>query len=268
MTVSHGCQEDIFLAVGARLARYEWASRIRALRVDKLKLSQPEFAARLGFPQAQAMISRWESGEKRPTPENFIALANISEGEDRLHFWEEAGLERWQLEEAFEASVHARKPPARARIRAVEYPAKIPPQKTSNSVELILLSDPVAAGPPAQVQERDVERVITMPTFLIPHPDETVCVRVKGESMAPTLQEGFICAVDTRHTNPMQLVEHMVAARDPEGGVTIKWLRKMDSGALILVPQHTSPRYPILTFGPEWSIVGRVCCWIGTPPKR
>jgi hypothetical protein len=62
----------------------------------------------------------------------------------------------------------------------------------------------------------------------------------------------------------------MVAARGPEGGVTIKWLRKVGKD-LLLIPQNTSKRHQpvILTRGGEegsgWHIVGKVLWWIGMP---
>ena len=84
--------------------------------------------------------------------------------------------------------------------------------------------------------------------------------------MRPILDENYIVAIDTKDKVPEELIGKMVAALDPEGGVTIKWLRK-GSGELMLVAQHTSQRYPpvLLKREPGWRILGRVLWWIGRP---
>jgi hypothetical protein len=49
--------------------------------------------------------------------------------------------------------------------------------------------------------------------------------------------------IDLTQKDPKRLVNDMVAARDAEGGVTIKWLRKIGN-YYMLVPQHTSAAPP------------------------
>jgi SOS-response transcriptional repressor LexA len=87
-----------------------------------------------------------------------------------------------------------------------------------------------------------------------------------GDSMSPILEDGYVVAIDTADRDPKKLLNAMVAARDPEGGVTIKWLRKVGDDVM-LIAQHTSPRYnPIfLNREPGWAIIGKVLFWIGKP---
>jgi SOS-response transcriptional repressor LexA len=87
--------------------------------------------------------------------------------------------------------------------------------------------------------------------------------------MEPVLLDGFIVAVDTHPVDIKALDEEMVAARDPDGGVTIKWFRRTKAGDM-LVAQHSSPDFnPILLSAePGWAIIGKVLFWIGRPKKK
>lgn len=82
--------------------------------------------------------------------------------------------------------------------------------------------------------------------------------------MSPILEDDFIVAIDTSQTDGRKLVDQMVAAGDPEGGVTVKWLRRSGK-SFMLVPQHTSVRHNPVVLEPGWRIIGRVLFWIGKP---
>ncbi|HEX7289473.1 MAG TPA: S24 family peptidase [Candidatus Angelobacter sp.] len=142
----------------------------------------------------------------------------------------------------------------------------------SEAVQIPLLKDAAAAGTPRQMQEGEFDEILPLPASLCPHPDKIICFRIAGDSMSPILEEGYIVAVDTAQQDHAHLHGQMVAARDPEGGVTVKWLRRVGRDWM-LVPQHTSKRHQpvILTReGSEdgeasWQIVGKVLWWIGMP---
>jgi SOS-response transcriptional repressor LexA len=140
-----------------------------------------------------------------------------------------------------------------------------------DAVGVRLLKDPAAAGTPRAINEKDVDEVLPLPKSLCPNADHLVCIRVEGDSMSPILEAGYIVAIDTSQVDPRRLHGNMVAARAPDGGVTIKWLRKSGKD-LMLIPQHTSMRHqpvvlPATEEDHEWGIVGRVLWWLGTPPK-
>jgi transcriptional regulator with XRE-family HTH domain len=61
-----------------------------ALR-KQLDLKQVDFAKR--FNVTQAAISRWESGTKEPSVENYIRMGNIAYAPDCYWFWERAGVD-------------------------------------------------------------------------------------------------------------------------------------------------------------------------------
>jgi transcriptional regulator with XRE-family HTH domain len=77
------------------VTRPEWASRIVALR-KQLGLLQTQFAARLRV--TQAAVSRWESGDSEPSPENYIRMANLADEVNCLWFWEQAGVDVDRIE--------------------------------------------------------------------------------------------------------------------------------------------------------------------------
>jgi transcriptional regulator with XRE-family HTH domain len=72
------------------VTRPEWANRIVALR-KQLGLLQTQFAERLQV--TQAAVSRWESGDSEPSPENYIRMANLADEMNCVWFWERAGVD-------------------------------------------------------------------------------------------------------------------------------------------------------------------------------
>jgi transcriptional regulator with XRE-family HTH domain len=75
----------------------EWALRVVALR-RHLGLAQVQFADK--FAVKQSSVSRWESGRREPSVENYIRMGNLADEPDCLWFWEHAGvdvnrIERW-----------------------------------------------------------------------------------------------------------------------------------------------------------------------------
>jgi SOS-response transcriptional repressor LexA len=211
-----------------------------------------------------------------PASENWIQLGRLAGDPECWYFFEKAGLSKSDIARflpELEARLVSRAPrqleveawkPGAAGDRKPSKVLAIKPRP--DAVTLPLLKDAAAAGAPRLVEQRDVEQFILMDRNRVPHPGETTCIRVTGKSMFPTLNEGYIVAVDTHTVEPQRLVEKMVAARDPEGGITIKWLRR-DGESWLLVPQHTSPEYPVVVLRPHggWKIVGEVIWWMGWP---
>lgn len=233
--------------------------KVRELR-KRLGIFQLPFAEKLGVDQAT--VSKWEAGKARPTPDAFVRLASLAEGVEKLFFLEHAGLPaefldgKSMLPEIQEAS-------HRVVGRALNLDSPEP-------VWVPLLKDPVSAGNPRAIREKDVLDTIPMTRRLVPRGGQLYAFHVSGDSMAPLVNDGYIVIVDATQRDPKRLVGHMVAAREGDG-VTIKWLRK-DKDTLLLVPQHISPRIPVRVMRPDddWDIVGVVVKWIGypAPPRK
>jgi DNA-binding XRE family transcriptional regulator len=71
-------------------ARPEWAQKVRELR-ESLGLRQVDFAAK--FSVTQAAISRWETGIKEPSTDNYIKMGNMASKPSCFWFWEKAGFD-------------------------------------------------------------------------------------------------------------------------------------------------------------------------------
>jgi SOS-response transcriptional repressor LexA len=249
-----------------QLARPEWAGKIVELRKAK-GLTQAAFAKVLAV--SQVAVSRWESGRDTPTAQNFLKLGHIADGPERWYFWEQGGLSPDAVTAALpELDSRLYKGP-KSTVTVQPTPGALKDggtrlKKIPDAVAVPLLRDAAAAGSPRMIQEALVEDVVVIPRRMCPHPDETVCIRVKGDSMSPMLEDSDIVAIDTSLIDRSKLYGKMVAARDPEGGVTIKWLRRSGKDEL-LVPQHTSLRHQpiVITTDPQWKIVGRVIWRLG-----
>jgi SOS-response transcriptional repressor LexA len=237
-----------------------------AVQIDKLlksqRLTQQAFAAKMNV--TQGSVSAWISGRKEPKPEFYFRMAKLwPSAPDVAHWLKRASDLSGAFQIAQEPVISQRKT-ARS-TRRVKF-GKL----SSDAVEIPLLKDPAATGTPRQVNENEIEDFLAFPGSLCPHPDEIVCIKVQGDSMSPLLEDGYIVAVDTAQTDRARLHGQMVAARDPEGGVTIKWLRKLGKQE-ILLSQHTSQRHqPTILSQQEdqesgWAVVGKVLWWIGMP---
>jgi SOS-response transcriptional repressor LexA len=215
-------------------------NRIKELR-KRLGMTQKELA---GFcTVSQVQISNWESGKDSPSPKALVRLGKLAGDPDRAWWWEKAGLKEAEPERPNEPVVR-----------------RVP-----------LLKDAAAAGTPRAVDEKEIDRYLSLPEEWIGRRSSITAIRVVGDSMTPIVDEGYIVLVDTSLREPKRLVNQMVAAR-AEDGVTIKWLRKVKlrgEEMFELVANHTSTRHPtrIIAEGSDSvSIVGKVVKWIGEPP--
>jgi hypothetical protein len=78
----------------------------------------------------------------------------------------------------------------------------------------------------------------------VPHPEETVGVRLEDDAMHPILPAGSLVAVD-RSVNNLQLLQGKLVAACPEGVPMIRWL-DLSGRHLILRPNHPNRDYPLI----------------------
>jgi SOS-response transcriptional repressor LexA len=231
--------------------------RIKHVRTEVLHLSQGALATRLEV--SQSNLSKWEMGKLKPEPEYLMRISKLLAGRvEALEFLEAAGVPRGFLD-------------GDTRYEGTALPTEAwsmnASESSANFLFAPLLRDPVAAGTPRAMDSKEIETMLAIPRALAPRGSALVCFRVSGGSMSPTLEDGYVVVVDTAQRDPKHLVRRLVAARDAEGGVTVKWLRQA-GGMYILVPQHTAPRYEVapLSESSGWQIIGVVIHWIGFPP--
>jgi hypothetical protein len=131
-------------------------------------------------------------------------------------------------------------------------------QRPSNEVVLVAPENLSAEGPSEFIavdlvpleslgrgtRRSPVEGHILAYRVWIPHPRETVAVRLEDDAMHPILPAGSVAAVDQTITDPDQLQGRLVAAA-PEGQAMIRWL-ELSGRHLILRPNQPSREFPII----------------------
>jgi transcriptional regulator with XRE-family HTH domain len=244
------------------------ASEIRALRQRK-GLSVEAFARSIGV--SHMTVYRWETGANHLfKPSHLSALVDMAPQERKWLFLERLGISRDQLIEGAKASGSPINVEMSVSAPSSASAAKLE-KRRDDLIAVGVLRDAAAAGQPRFINEKDIESFILVPNSkeFAPHPSSLIAVKIKGDSMSPFLDDGYIAVIDTAETSRKSLYNEMVAARDPDGGVTIKWLRN-NGKEEILMPQHTAIRHqPVIISGnDDWKIIGKVVWWVGKPPPK
>lgn len=105
------------------------------------------------------------------------------------------------------------------------------------------LRDPAAAGA-GLIMEEQVEGYCVIHQRVAPHPERIRCVRISGDSMAPTLTDGSIVAIDTIPIPLRNLEGRIVCSRTPDGTVVIKRLRVRNHFALLFSDNEDQQTFP------------------------
>ena len=211
-------------------------------------------------------VSRWERGAQEPPAEWYIQLGNLAGDPECWYFWGRAGLRSADLMQVF--------PSARGRMRPEKLQGKtvVAAGAGKHKVEQELVAIPllpVFAGTHGNAGDKVInldqvqpEEMLAAPTTWCPHPAETMCLRVKGNSMAPLIHDGYIVAVDAFLKDRAKLADCIVIAWNKDVGLTISRLKAFD-GVDVLVPENRE--YQSVTMGKDqtWRILGKVLWWIG-----
>jgi SOS-response transcriptional repressor LexA len=239
-------------------ARPEWADRLERLR-QTLGISQAGLAKRLNV---SAMApSRWERGINEPPAEIYIQLGKMVGEPACWYFWEKAGLKRADL------LALATRNKKNTAPKTTPAPLPVIPsaglrnaQATTPMCAIPLYS----VSPDGKIDREAATEVITAPKDWCKHPDETFCIRVRDEKMAPVLRSGTIVAVDQKERDRTRLDGKMVLAAHPQKGMAIHWLQRI-GGAEMLVPENRD-NPPIYLAEGGWTILGKVAWWIAKAP--
>jgi SOS-response transcriptional repressor LexA len=113
--------------------------------------------------------------------------------------------------------------------------------------------------------EAPVESMIAAPKDWCPHPDYTTCLRVRGNSMLPLIQDGFVVAVDSSEADLNDLDGKIVIAWHKDMGLTISRFRRYDHTE-VLQPENTEYEAITLSQKQNWKIVAKVLWWVGKAP--
>jgi SOS-response transcriptional repressor LexA len=122
-----------------------------------------------------------------------------------------------------------------------------------------------AGGPFSDFTSAPVEQVIAAPAMWCPHPAHTNCLRVKGTSMSPFIDNGDIVAVDAAQTNPKDLGGKIVVSRHRKIGLVLARFISTDGTHLLQSENHDYAPVPV-DKDRKWQIVGKVLWWIRKGP--
>lgn len=249
----------------------EWAQRIFGLR-QRLGLSQAALGDRLNY--SAMAVSRWERGAIEPPAQGYIALGNLAGDPDCRWFWSRAGLRSADISRLL-AQGPAKPVEHFPPFRIVLAGSGKKKPKRSARIEMELVAVPLLSAHAAtrgevgdqhaDLQQVPAEAVIATPALWLPNPNETSCLRVRGSSMAPLIQDGDIIAVDSSQNDPGLLSGKIIVALHRDHGLSLGRFLMVD-GTQILESENRE--YQPIVFGKDrkWRIIGKVLWWIRQAP--
>ena len=115
------------------------------------------------------------------------------------------------------------------------------------------------------LSDAPIESMMAAPKDWCPNPAHTSCLRVRGNSMSPMIQNGYVVAGDSSQIDMNSLDGKIVIAWHKDHGLTISRFRLYDHTA-VLVPENSE--YTAVTIGAKhpWKIIATVLWWIGKAP--
>ena len=254
----------------------DWAVSILSLR-KRLGLSQSSFGSMLHY--SAMAVSRWETGKMEPSARCYIQLGNLAGDPDGWAFWTRAGLKRSDLEHmspADPSTMHKRSWPDFEIVHAGSG-IKLKKRKRSrkSSIESLIHSargscrhNRAGWRPVHRFRQRlrgrddRGSRDVGVPT-----PRQTNCLRVKGTSMSPLINDGDVVAVDGSQTNPKKL-NGKIVVQDGTGcrGLSLARLIVADGVQLLEIGRDREYMPVPVERDRKWRIVGRVLWWIRQGP--
>jgi SOS-response transcriptional repressor LexA len=254
------------------LAVPDWSNAILDLR-RSMGVSQSEFGSR--FHYSAMAVSRWETGKQEPTSRCFIELGNMSGPPHCWTFWARAGLKSADLRQMFPSLKGPSPASTSADFEIVRAGSGVKRKRPKGSPKHQMVAVPLlgvqtgtigqSGGQFADLDTALAEEMIAAPAFWCPNPVQTTCLRVKGTSMSPLINDGDVVAVDASQTNPAELNHKIVVAWHRENGLA---LARFVSAEGIQLLESENREYSPVTVDKDrkWQIVGKVLWWIRRGP--
>jgi SOS-response transcriptional repressor LexA len=246
-----------------------WSAKIQQLR-GQLQLNQTQFGQKL---RSSAMaVSRWERGAQEPPSHIYIEIGNLAGDPLCWYFWGRAGL---RSEDVMRVMPEMKRRLRRSHDRDFEIvSAGSGNRKSTEKLQLVAvpLLEAIAASHGergddiASLQDAPINSMIAAPSDWCPNPSSTSCLRVRGHSMAPTICDAYIVAVDSSQTDRRKLDGKFVIAWEKDKGLTVSRFRRYGPTETL---QPENPQYESVTLNhksDKWKVVARVLWWIGKAP--
>ena len=215
-------------------------------------------------------VSRWERGAQEPPAGSYIELGNLAGDPLCWFFWGRAGLRnedllrvmpklRKGLSQSQTIKLESAQAGSGAKRIAVPQLVAIP------LLRVVAASHGEKGDSPAILHDAPVESMIAAPVGWCPNPSSTTCLRVQGNSMKPLICDGYIVAVDSSQTNPVDLEGKIVIAWHKDLGLTVSRLQRYGQ-AEVLQPENREYESIVLDNKDKWKILAKVLWWIGKAP--
>jgi SOS-response transcriptional repressor LexA/DNA-binding XRE family transcriptional regulator len=248
----------------------EWSRKIVALR-NSMGLTQAAFASRLHY--SAMALSRWERGTHEPPAQCYIQLGNLAGEPLCWWFWARAGFKNTDLSRMF--------PEGHGELRSAKFPelelvaagvhkrvSKLPKKTRLVAIPVLAVHAGTHGAQGDQVVDLDtvpVSEMLAAPDLWCPNPGETNCVRVRGFSMSPMINDGDIVAVDCAQTDPKQLTGKIIVTWQEEQGLVLSRFLLVNGTQLL---ESENRQYEPVPLGKNrnWRIIGRVLWWIRKAP--
>jgi SOS-response transcriptional repressor LexA len=249
----------------------EWVRKILQLR-KRLALNQSEFAARLNY--SAMALSRWESGTHEPTAEAYVQMGNLADATESNWFWTRAGLKSSDLSRMF--------PEGSGVLHKADFPdfeivvagsggkraSKLKTKAKLVAIPVLAVHAGTHGAKGDQVLDLDqaeVSEMIAAPALWCPNPAATSCLRVRGASMSPMIDDGDIVVVDCTQHDGKELNGKIIVAWHRKTGLTLSRFLMM-KGVQLLESENRD--YKPISMGRDrnWRIVGKVLWWIRKSP--
>jgi SOS-response transcriptional repressor LexA len=248
----------------------EWVRQILLLR-KRLGLNQSEFAARLNY--SAMALSRWESGTHEPTAQAYLQMGNLADSVESKWFWTRAGMKSADLSrmlpqgsgvmqkadfpdfEIVVAGSGGKRRPIKAKTKLVAIPVLAVHAATHGEKGDQVLD----------LDQAEVSEMIAAPALWCPNPAETNCLRVRGASMSPMIDDGDIVVVDCAEHDAKALNGKIIVAWHRKTGLTLSRFLMM-KGVQLLESENRD--YKPISMGRDrnWRIIGKVLWWIRKSP--
>jgi SOS-response transcriptional repressor LexA len=248
-------------------AKPEWASTISALRV-RLDQNQTSFGQRLS--SSAMVVSRWERGAQEPTAGSYIELGNLAGAPLCWYFWGRAGLRNEDIMRVMPTLRNRLSRTVPVNIQFVTAGSGAKKSKLPQLAAIPLLKVVAAAHGHkghdlSALHGAPVESMIAAPKEWCPNPSATSCLRVRGDSMAPLIYDGYILAVDSSQIDHAKLDGKIVIAWHRDMGLTVSRLKRYD-GTEVLQPENGGYESIVLDKKHAWRVLAKVLWWIGKAP--
>jgi SOS-response transcriptional repressor LexA len=250
----------------------EWSNAILNLR-HRLGLSQSEFGSRLHY--SAMAVSRWETGKQEPTSRCFIQMGSMAGQPECWLFWNRAGLKSSDLRHMFPGARVMARMTKFTDLEIVQAGSGMKRKRPKGAPRVQLVAVPLLdvqagtlgqeGGPFADFETAAADDVIAAPAFWCPNPEQTNCLRVKGTSMSPLINDGDVVAVDSSQTNPEELNQKIVVAWHRQNGLSLARFISAD-GVHLLESQNREHGPVTVDRDRNWQIVGRVLWWVRKGP--